>query len=130
MNQEYKEFRDLRSAVTARPVEWFQIAGRYRVSMDRRLGASRFIVLREPGAWERFLDWIRPRSLPQIVAAGLIEDVSPGTSARVIIDDPQRPLSTALRDAIAHRWLGMQNEIRIELARSYAEERRRNRGLT
>jgi hypothetical protein len=116
-------------------VEWFDIAGAYRVSMDRRLLASRFVVIKQRSALQRA--WLRltnrrlDASRPNVIAQGLIEaDVGGSLSgtprARVIVDNPKKPLSPALRDALAVRWLQMQESIRVELAAGYEAERRRN----
>jgi len=58
-------------------VEWFDIAGAYRVSMDRRLLASRFVVIKQRSALQRA--WLRltnrrlDASRPNVIAQGLIE---------------------------------------------------------
>lgn len=117
------------------PVEWHTVAGIYRISFDRRLSSSRFIVIKQRTRWE--LAWLHVRDVlcnrveahrPNLIAQGTIEDALPlGGKARVIVDNPKRPLLPALQDALVVRWLQMQTKLREQMAAGYEAERRRNK---
>lgn len=98
------------------------------VKCDVRAFAGRFIVIKRPRLIDRlrsFAQWRSWEPSPNVIAHGLIEDS--GTTARVILDDPRKPIGAALQDAITVRWLQMQRALKLERESQYRARLREQR---